>query len=234
MDQNLQSEPDNAGAIASEHEKPDTQEPLITEDVIPENHRGHRPQWMRKLARWFVRRSGWELRGHVPEDQVVVVAAAPHTSNWDFIIAFFVILAIDLRCNILMKKSFFFPPLSYLLHWFGVIPVNREAPEGFVDNVVGRIRELDSAVLVVTPEGTRSRVENWKSGFIRIAQKTDGKILLVKLDYGKKCATLGPELYPEGDVAEQLLEIRRHFDMVTPRNPENFQPVEKVQPEDRA
>ncbi len=51
----------------------------------------------------------------------------------------------------------------------------------------------------LSPEGTRSRSEKWKSGFYRIAVAAEVPILIIAFDYSRKVVRLGPLFRPTGD-----------------------------------
>ena len=48
--------------------------------------------------------------------------------------------------------------------------MNRAAAGDLVEQTAAKFKERASLVLVITPEGTRSRVDKWKSGFHHIAR----------------------------------------------------------------
>ena len=54
--------------------------------------------------------------------------------------------------------------------------MNRAAAGDLVEQTAAKFKERASLVLVITPEGTRARVDNkWKSGFHRIARAAMSK-----------------------------------------------------------
>lgn len=194
----------------------------LTKDGIPEFHRANRPQFLQKLGSYLVKKVGWRITGKVPDEHLIVVAAAPHTSNWDFVLAVLMILALDLKVNVLMKDTAFLPGLGRLFKKLGFIPVNRREPAGFVEKIATLMKEQKTSILVLTPEGTRSKVEEWKSGFVRLALASAAKILLVSIDYKYKEVGLGKVITPSNEIDWQVGEIRKYFGHVTPKNPENF------------
>ncbi|MCD6287698.1 MAG: acyltransferase, partial [Candidatus Hydrogenedentes bacterium] len=67
---------------------------------------------------------------------------------------------------------------------------------------------------------TRSYTDHWKTGFYRIAQKANVPIHLIKLDYAKKIATIGPTFIPTGDLDQDMDIIRDFYADTTPKFPE--------------
>jgi len=125
------------------------------------------------LGKMLLKLIGWRLEGPFPKDKKMVVCLAPHTSNWDFFIAIFAVLAMQLKASWMAKDQIFVWPIRSLLLKLGGIPVNRSAPGGLVQQVVEQLEQSESMIFALAPEGTRTRVENWKNGFLRIAKQAD-------------------------------------------------------------
>jgi 1-acyl-sn-glycerol-3-phosphate acyltransferase len=74
----------------------------------------------------------------------------------------------------------------------------------------------------VPAEGTRKRVEKWKSGFYYAALGANVPILPGYLDYKKKEGVFGLPIYPTGNVEEDLMKLKNFFAEKTGKYPENF------------
>ena len=72
------------------------------------------------------------------------------------------------------------------MYGVGGIPVNRDNPKLIVERVSQLVQEEGGVIIGITPEGTRSKVEKWKTGFLRIAEQMDCKIVLIAIDFEKK------------------------------------------------
>ncbi|QQD19625.1 lysophospholipid acyltransferase family protein [Spongiibacter nanhainus] len=156
---------------------------------------------------------GWKVVGKAPAEKKCILIAAPHTSNWDFptmMVAAFV-LGLDIHW---MGKHTLFPkgPLGAIMRWFGGIPVDRRAKHNTVEQMVEHFRQRDALLVLITPEGTRSKVERWKEGFYHIARGAEVPIYLGFVDASKKETGLGPAFYPSGDVERDIAEIRRFYE----------------------
>ena len=81
----------------------------ISESQIPERLRGSRSKILRKIARFGINISGWTIKGKVPDEERIVIIAAPHTSNWDFILAMLAIFGLNIKVRWLGKNSIFKP-----------------------------------------------------------------------------------------------------------------------------
>ena len=84
------------------------------------------------------------------------------------------------------KKSLFNWPFCSLMRALGGVPINREKRGSVVNLSAEKITTNNKFVLVVPPEGTRSRTKFWKSGFLHIARESKVPIVFSYLDYKKK------------------------------------------------
>ena len=48
----------------------------------------------------------------------------------------------------------------------GGIPVDRSRPGGIIQHAIDQIKEIDGSLIAISPEGTRSKVKEWKTGFL--------------------------------------------------------------------
>ena len=137
---------------------------------------------------------------------------APHTSNWDFIVGVAAMLALDLDLRFLGKHTLFKGLLAPLMRGLGGIPVDRNSPgAGVVEDMAKRFQNADQLILGLSPEGTRSAVDRWKTGFHRIAVAAGVPIMAVALDYGTRQVRFGPLVNPTDDLAQDLEVFRQFF-----------------------
>lgn len=169
---------------------------------------------------------GWKERVTVPHHDKCIICVAPHTSNWDFVIAEIYYHAIGRTAGFLMKKEWFFWPLGGLLRRMGAIPVERSRHTSLTDQLAQRAAEADRFELAVTPEGTRSRVAVWKRGFYFIALKAGLPIMLYAIDYENKTIVCTQTLIPSGDVEADMRTIMDYYRGFCGRHPEKFQTEE--------
>ena len=148
---------------------------------------------------------------NIPEEKKYVLVFAPHTSWLDFVIGKIALTAMGVKTTFLIKKEFFFFPLGSYLKYIGGYPVNRKRAQKLTDTLAAYIKERDEIAFLITPEGTRKRVETWKRGFYYIAQKAEVPIALAYLDYGDKRGGIGPVFYPTGDYDADLQEIQKFY-----------------------
>ncbi len=176
----------------------------------------------RILARAFLRVTGWTVETAPPETRRFVLIAAPHTSNWDLLFLLAFGAAFDLRISFMMKHTVFRGPLGPFFRSLGGIPIRRDRRGNLVKQMVEVFRRGEDLVLVVPAEGTRSRVEHWKSGFYHIAREAGVPIVLSYLDWGQKRGGFGPAVIPTGRYREDMDTIRDFYADKTGRHPELF------------
>ncbi len=68
----------------------------------------------------------WEVIGPKKYPKKCIVIAAPHTSNWDFLIGRCFAYMRGIKPKYLIKSELYFWPLSILIRWNGGIPVYRK------------------------------------------------------------------------------------------------------------
>lgn len=165
---------------------------------------------------------GWKTEVTVQSHDKCILCVAPHTSNWDFIVAELYYTAIGRRAEFLMKREWFFWPLGLLWRRMGGIPVDRSRKTSLTDQLAERAKSATHFELAVTPEGTRSRNANWKQGFYFIALKAKLPILLYAIDYRRKCITCTRKIVPSGDIDHDMALIKDYYKYFTGRHPERF------------
>lgn len=176
---------------------------------------------LRLLSLLILKLVGWRAVGTPPAEKRFVLIAAPHTSNWDFPLMLMVVLKLRLRLYWMGKNSLFVFPFGFLMRWLGGIPIDRSRSHNTVDQVSQLYRERESLIILIPPEGTRSKVKRWKTGFYHIANNTDIPILMGYLDAAKKEAGLADFFHPTNNPEQDMEAIRQFYASKTGINPEN-------------
>ena len=165
----------------------------------------------KSLCRLIFRKMGWQVEMTVPYRDKCIICVAPHTSNWDFIIAELYYHSIGRTAGFLMKKERFFWPMGVLFRSMGGIPVERSRHVSLTDRVAEAAIKAERFELAVTPEGTRSLATKWKRGFYFIALKAGLPIQLYAIDYKNKRIVCTKELVPSGDVEADMRLIMDYY-----------------------
>lgn len=191
--------------------------PLLPE-VPPQVPRVRYNRFTRWFGRTVLRLGGWRVVGTIPDLPRVVLIAAPHSSNWDGLWGFAAKLALGIRITVLGKQQLFWWPLSLLLRKLGVIPVDRAAPQGTVGQAAQMIVRAERLWFALTPEGTRKRVERWKTGFWKIADATRVPIVPAYFHYPDKVIGIGEPFHTTGDAQADIARIREWYRQWQGRN----------------
>lgn len=165
---------------------------------------------------------GWKIIGTYPRHEPKkIVAVAPHTSNWDFLVGILFRSWKKHDIKFVAKKSIFKPPFGRVFMALGGLPVDRKKSGNFVKGVVQLYKDHESLDICITPEGTRRRVAKFKSGYYFIAKQAGIPILPIAFDFERKHFRIGELYYPTSDTQKDLEAIEGYFRGVIGRNPEN-------------
>lgn len=174
-----------------------------------------------KILKWM----GWRVEITAPHLDKCVICEAPHTSNWDFVIGIMAYKSLNRKANFLMKEFWFFWPMGCLMRKLGGIPVPAKGSKGELSHYL--VREFNSRKymnLAVTPEGSRSRIEKWRRGFLYIAAGAKVPIQLGVIDYATKEVIIRDSFVTTGDVDRDMSTIKRYYSKFTnaAKYPEKF------------
>ena len=204
-----------------------TKNKIVSPSQIPQVFRAYRPRFIQLLARLLLKIFGWKVDGTIPEmkeNENLVLIAAPHTSNWDGIFGFAAILGLDVKISYFGKYTLFKKPLlGRFLKYMGGIPVNKNKPgSGLVKEAIENIGKLKGTLIAMAPEGTRSKTERWRTGFLRIAKAVDAKIFVAAFDFKTKRIVLDKFFQPSDDMQKDLENLKIYYQQFTGKIPENF------------
>ena len=177
----------------------------------------------RGIMSFLMRLFGWRIVGEVPDLPRFVFVGAPHTSNSDFFMTAFTMVALGVDIHFVMKHTPFVGPLGRFLRWLGGIPIDRDRTRDFVSQMVDEFNKRDKFLLAIMPEGTRgshSAGKGWRSGFYYIAKGAGVPLLMVIFDYANREMRVGPTIFPGENYEADLPEIQAHFVGVRGRKPE--------------
>ncbi|MCZ6458798.1 MAG: 1-acyl-sn-glycerol-3-phosphate acyltransferase [Gammaproteobacteria bacterium] len=178
-----------------------------------------------RIARALLKMFGWRIEGSRPDIDRYVLIAAPHTSNWDFIWLMVMAMSLDMKVSWLGKHTLFKGPAGYFMRKLGGIPVVRDSRGGYVQRVAERFDDASELALVIPAEGTRGRVENWRSGFYHIARSADVPVVLSFLDFARHCGGIGPCIVLSGTPNVDMDKIRDFYSGITGKHPHRSGPI---------
>lgn len=166
---------------------------------------------LRTINRWILRVCGWRIDHPFPDIDRCVIVAAPHTSNWDFIWFVFAHWALGIRVHWLGKHTIFVGPVGWIFRRMGGVSVDRTSSQDLVSQLAAELNRAPKMLLALAPEGTRSHVDHWHSGFYHVARAADVPLVLASLDYPRKMVGIGPVIELTGDVAADMDRLRSYY-----------------------
>lgn len=165
---------------------------------------------------------GWQLFGQKPDLGKFIIIVAPHTSNWDFFIGGLYLNARGIKSKVLIKKEVFFFPLGLIFKMIGGIPVDRYKRNNISEQMVDLFNRSKKMTLIITPEGTRKKVSNWKKGFHRIAKQANIPVILAFIDYGRKTVGINKVFELTNDIDADMIRLKKYYKNIIPKYPRKF------------
>lgn len=155
---------------------------------------------------------GWKIKGDFDQStKKAVVIVAPHTANMDFVICSLTRRILRTEINFVGKKELFAWPIGWYFRWMGGAPLNRKKAQNKVEAIANIFNSRNEFRLALAPEGTRKKVNAWRTGYYFIALKAKVPIIPVSLDYPSKTISIGKEFYPTGDIAIDEPKLKEFF-----------------------
>jgi 1-acyl-sn-glycerol-3-phosphate acyltransferase len=156
-------------------------------------------QWLSKFIYYKI--LGWKVVGFSDFDSVkkAVIIAAPHTSWLDFPLGILLRSVLGLKTNFVGKKELFVFPVGWIFRALGGAPIDRDTKENKVDAIAKLFEGREEFRMAMSPEGTRKKVEKWRTGFYYIAKAAKVPIIMVTLDFIKKENKISEPFYPTDD-----------------------------------
>ena len=165
---------------------------------------------------------GWKSEGSFPKElKKYIIAIAPHTSNWDFVIGVIARSVLHLQgAKFLGKSQLFKPPFGWLFRWLGGYPVDRSSSHDLVHQVASIFNAHSNFILALAPEGTRQKVDRLKTGFYYIAKQAGVPIVPCGFDYQKKTVVVGAPFYPTENLEADMKVLINFYSNIKGENPE--------------
>ncbi len=165
---------------------------------------------LRWISQTILNVLGWKIVGD-PSNELKkkLYIVVPHTSSMDFFVGMLVKSVVGLKVNFLGKKSLFFPPLSWLLTYVGIVPVKKNSNQ--IEEIIKLFKSRDVMSFGLAPEGTRSRVDKLRSGFYHIAHGAQVPIIMVTFDFGNKTVTFREPYFVSDDKEKEMAYVQDYY-----------------------
>jgi len=171
----------------------------------------------------FTKLMGWKLVNDFPKDiQKYVVIAAPHTSWQDFPIGILARNTAGIKINFIGKASLFKGPFGFIFKSLGGTPVDRATSNNLVDAIVQIFDKKEQFRLALSPEGTRKKVDKWKTGFYYIAKGAKVPIVMATLDFAKKQVKISEAYYTTDNMEKDFDYFHSFFNSNMAKKPAQF------------
>ena len=178
---------------------------------------------MHRISKFIYHRLlGWKLTGFKNFDSVkkAVLIAAPHTSWHDFYIGVLLRSALKLEAHFVGKAALFNPLTGWFFRALGGAPVRRNANEKQVDAIARLFEDRAVFRMLLAPEGTRKKVETWRTGFYFIAKTANVPVIMLSFDFENKENKFSEPFYPTDDMEADFKFMRAFFEGIKGKIPE--------------
>ena len=168
---------------------------------------------------------GWTLSiDELKKVKKSIIIEAPHTSNWDFFIGILAAKSSGIKFHFIIKKEWNKPFIGPLLRTLGAIFIDRSQATGLTKQISETFKKMHEGHIIFTPEGTRSRVKKWKTGFYFIAHESHVPISVAYIDYKEKRIGIDHTFYPSGNIHHDCIRLRKFYSTIHPKNNANYNP----------
>lgn len=174
---------------------------------------------------WFIYHTlfGWKIVGSFPTDiKKYIIIGAPHTHWKDFLLGLAMKFSQNVPANFIGKASLFKPPFGFIFRVLGGTPVDRSKSTNRVDAIVDIFNEREKFILALSPEGTRKKNEQWKTGFYHIAKGANVPIVMMTFDFGNKQVKVSKPYYLTDSMEKDMNFIYNFYKGVKGKIPEYF------------
>jgi len=178
---------------------------------------------MRRIAKFiYFKILGWNIVGNTnfSQDTIkkAIIIGAPHTSSLDFFIGLFLRKITKTKTNFIGKKELFIWPLGLYFKAVGGVPIDRTPGQNKVENIAKLFLNRDEFRLTLAPEGTRKKVDQWKTGFYYIAKRANVPIIMFTLDFKNKQNYISEPFYPTNNIEKDFDFMKKFYKDVKGKN----------------
>ncbi len=179
---------------------------------------------MRWLAKFiYFKILGWKIVGNTDFSKNIikkaVIIAAPHTHWYDFFNGLLLRKIVNVRTNFVGKKELFKWPFGWYFRAVGGEALDRTSGQNKVEAIAKIFEEKEEFRLTLAPEGTRKKVDEWKTGFYYIAKEAKVPIIMFTIDFRNKQNKISEPFYPTDDIEADFKVIRNFYKGVVGKIP---------------
>lgn len=124
------------------------------------------------------------------------------------------------QIKFLGKKELFDGPFGWFFRRMGGTPVDRFSKQGAVEQVVEMFMNKDEFTIALSPEGTRKKVDQLRTGFYHIAKKAGVPIVMIGLDFANRQMIISEPFFTSDDEQKDFSHILNFFAPIKGKHPE--------------
>ncbi len=167
----------------------------------------------RKFCKLCLKLGGWEILGTEAPEPKCLLLGAPHTSIWDFVVAYMYYQSVGGDALCMVKEDFFkIPILGGIVRWMGGIPVSGTNPSAVCLSAIREMEKREKFHLSIAVEGTRKPVKRWKAGFHLIATTANIPVYLCIFDWGSKRVGIVEPFEITDDAKADLARLQARYE----------------------
>jgi len=182
--------------------------------------------FLKNLCKFILFITGWTIVDDLsyknyPRQLVIFT----HTSIWELILTFLAKQTIGYEnVCIVVWKGHFVGIKGVLLNFLGCIPIENNKKSGNVNEISNLLNSREKFMFCISPEGTRNKVNKFRSGFYHIAKNTGAVYNLCNFDYENHVIYAGNIMIPSDDYSSDCKKIAEFLSNGKPLYPENSYP----------
>jgi 1-acyl-sn-glycerol-3-phosphate acyltransferase len=168
---------------------------------------------------------GWKLYNQFPPDlKKYIIIVAPHTSWFDFPLGILAKTAYGIKANYIAKHTLFKPPYGFIFKALGGTPVDRSKSTNMVEAIIDIFNKKENFILALSPEGTRKKLDKWKTGFYFVAKGAKVPIVMVGFDFATKSVSVADPFYTTDNMKSDYKHFHNFYKNIQGKYPELFEP----------
>ncbi len=150
-----------------------------------------------------------------------VMISAPYTSFWDYIYTISSFWSNGYTIKVLFEQSKILGLRNFLCKKCDGI--NLKEIEGEISHYFSDLLHSSEKIILIVPtEGTRKKVDKWRTEFYDIAKHANVPVLLGYLDYSDKIAGIGGMMNVTDDFKTDMNKIERFYKNFSPKHPDRY------------
>ena len=165
---------------------------------------------------------GWTE--YYPENFAIdksVMISAPYTSFWDYVYTISSFWKNGYTIKVLFEQKSHFGIRSAICKICDGINLT-EIDGKMTHHMSDVFNSTDKMMLIVPTEGSRKKVDRWKTEFYEIAIHANVPVLLGYLDYEDKIVGIGASINITDDFKSDMIKIQDFYKNFSAKYPENY------------